>query len=64
MKTKQLYYENPYLKETTGKVLAVEPSGSLVNLILDQTIFYPEGGGQPSDRGNLESKNWSAKAET
>ena len=61
MKTKQVYYESPYLKSLTGKVIGVEEKGNLFNVILDQTIFYPEGGGQPSDRGVLSSKNWSAK---
>ncbi len=54
METKQVYYDDPYLKELDQcKVLSVEPSGNLLNVILDQTIFYPEGGGQPFDRGSL-----------
>lgn len=53
MKTKQVYYEDPYKTELQCKVLSVEPKGNLLNVILDQTIFYPEGGGQPSDRGSL-----------
>ena len=63
MKTKQIYYQETYLKELVCRVLSSEENGSLVNLILDQTIFYPEGGGQPSDRGVIESKSWSAKVE-
>ena len=53
MKTKQIYYEDPYKKELDSKVLSAQPTGNLTNVILDQTIFYPEGGGQPSDRGTL-----------
>jgi len=53
MKTKQSYYEDPYKKELDCKIISVDPSGSLINVICDQTIFYPEGGGQPSDRGTL-----------
>ncbi len=53
MQTKQVYYEDPYKKELDAKVLSVEASGNLLNVIVDQTIFYPEGGGQPSDRGTL-----------
>ncbi len=51
MQTKQVYYEDPYKTELEVKILSVNPQGNLTNIILDQTIFYPEGGGQPSDRG-------------
>lgn len=53
MKTQQLYYSQPYLTTTTATVLSAEPKGALINVILDNTIFYPEGGGQPSDKGTL-----------
>lgn len=53
MKTKQIYYDDLYRRELECKVISAEPSGNLINVILDQTIFYPEGGGQPSDRGTL-----------
>lgn len=53
MKTKQIYYQNPYLKELSCKVVSFKTNGNLNNLILDQTIFYPEGGGQPSDKGMI-----------
>lgn len=54
MKTKKIYYEDAYKTELECKVLSIEPSGNLNNVILNQTIFYPEGGGQPSDRGIIE----------
>jgi len=53
MQTKQIYYEDPYKKELDCKVISAEPVGNLINVIIDQTIFYPEGGGQPSDKGTL-----------
>ncbi len=53
MQTKQIYYEEPYKKEIDCKIVSVETIANLVNVIVDQTIFYPEGGGQPSDRGTL-----------
>ncbi len=51
--TKQLYYENPYAVEFRARVLNV--FGEYV--VLNQTMFYPEGGGQPADTGSLESGN-------
>ncbi|PIP85820.1 alanyl-tRNA editing protein AlaX, partial [Candidatus Collierbacteria bacterium CG22_combo_CG10-13_8_21_14_all_43_12] len=53
METKQIYYSDPYTIELQSKVLSVQPQDILTNIILDQTIFYPEGGGQPSDRGTI-----------
>ena len=49
-KTRKLFYEDPYMKEFYAKVLAVIEGRYLV---LDQTTFYSEGGGQPSDTGWL-----------
>jgi misacylated tRNA(Ala) deacylase len=52
---RQLAYEDAYLHSAEARVMAVEPgvdtAGALV--ILDQTVFYPGGGGQPADRGWL-----------
>ena len=47
--TEKLYYEDAYLKELTVTVLASDNG----RVVLDRTIFYPEGGGQPGDRGFL-----------
>lgn len=45
--TNKLFQLNPYLKETTAVIQAIEDDC----LILDQTIFAPEAGGQASDQG-------------
>ncbi|WP_297549228.1 alanyl-tRNA editing protein [Thermococcus sp.] len=45
--TRKLYYEDAYLKEAKAKVVEIREDA----LLLDQTIFYPTGGGQPHDRG-------------
>jgi len=51
--TRTLYYETPYAREFTAKVLKAVDTA----VILDQTLFYPEGGGQPSDIGTLNGIN-------
>lgn len=62
MKTKQLYLDDSYLKEMDASVLEVQPeAGDKWRLILDQTVFYPMGGGQPTDQGTFEKDNWKAQ---
>ncbi len=52
MKTKPLYLEDPYIKEIEATILEVMPEKEGVwKIILDQTVFYPMGGGQPTDQG-------------
>ena len=45
--TDKLYYIDGYLRETEATVVSVTEKG----IILNRTVFYPEGGGQPGDRG-------------
>lgn len=47
--TKKLYEENVYLKSCKAKV--VKSDG--LKYYFDQTIFFPEGGGQTSDKGSI-----------
>ncbi|MCA1812350.1 MAG: alanine--tRNA ligase [Halobacteriales archaeon] len=51
-KTKLVYYENPLQKEFDAVVLYAQGK----EVVLDQTAFYPEGGGQPSDSGFLSGR--------
>ena len=51
--TRRLYYEDVYKKEFTATVLECRERKNGFVVILDESAFYPEGGGQPSDVGTL-----------
>ncbi len=53
MRTERLFYQDVCLKEFHGKVLSCREQEGTFRIVLDRTAFYPEGGGQPSDRGIL-----------
>jgi Ser-tRNA(Ala) deacylase AlaX len=54
--TKLLYLENTYQFEDTAKVVEVRNlEDGRTAVLLDQTIFYPQGGGQPCDIGTISS---------
>ena len=52
--TRRLYFENTYLLKSPATIVhhVNDEKGSYV--VLDQTIFYPQGGGQPSDHGTIK----------
>ncbi|MEQ8395411.1 alanyl-tRNA editing protein [Thalassobaculum sp.] len=47
--TEELFREDAYLKSCEATVTAVGETG----IVLDRTVFYPTGGGQPGDSGSL-----------
>ncbi len=49
MQTTLLYQTDSYIKQFSAQVMSVDPATHSV--FLDQTAFYPGGGGQPADRG-------------
>ena len=53
METKELYYDNPFLRRFAAVVTSCEEAKGGWAVTLDQTAFYPEGGGQPYDTGTL-----------
>jgi alanyl-tRNA synthetase len=51
--TERLYFQDVYRMQFQARVLERLDSGGFPAVVLDQTCFYPEGGGQPSDVGWL-----------
>ena len=49
----QLAYTDAYARSTEARVLSVDDGGEAPIVVLDRTVFYPGGGGQPSDKGLL-----------
>ena len=54
METDQLYYKDCYLKTFTSQVVSCTPQGDDFAVVLSDTAFYPEGGGQACDLGTLD----------
>jgi misacylated tRNA(Ala) deacylase len=48
--TEELFREDAYLKECEATVAGINEKGGI---LLDRSVFYPTGGGQPGDRGVL-----------
>jgi len=56
MATRRIYLENQYARECDSLVLKiVESKGKRAYMVLDQTVFHPLGGGQPSDVGEIRA---------
>ena len=51
--TRRLYYEDVYTREFHGEVRECRKAEKGYKILLDQSAFYPEGGGQPCDLGTL-----------
>ena len=52
-KTEPVYSSDAYLKEVDAQIIELHEDG----LILDKTVYYPQGGGQPNDRGIIRRKS-------
>ena len=50
---KELFRNNSYLKTCSSKIIEILDEG----IVLDNNVFYPEGGGQPGDVGNVNCNN-------
>lgn len=52
----KLYYENQYIKDFRAVVLDVKKIDEKFHIVLDNTAFFPGGGGQFCDLGFIENK--------
>lgn len=61
----QLCYSDAYARTVEARVATVDDSGEASLVVLDRTVFYPGGGGQPSDRGLLlgtaDGRTWTVR---
>ncbi|HEY2028457.1 MAG TPA: DHHA1 domain-containing protein [Myxococcales bacterium] len=51
--TERLYLQDPYLTAFRARIVEVADLQGKPAAVLDKSAFYPEGGGQPGDRGQL-----------
>jgi len=61
----QLCYRDAYARTVEARVRGIE-AGEPPLIVLDRTVFYPGGGGQPADRGLLlradDGRTWTVRA--
>lgn len=55
--TEKLFYRNVYDKEFNAVVLSCTQNEDHYEVVLNCTLFYPEGGGQPADKGKIDDAN-------
>lgn len=62
-KTELAYFDDTYLHSVDAKVVSVAPhgeDGATFAVVLDKTVAYPAGGGQPSDVGRIVAADGGA----
>lgn len=53
----ELFYRDEYAREFDAEVISCQKGKKGYEVVLSDTAFYPEGGGQPADRGTLGQVN-------
>lgn len=53
MATEKYYQHDVDCRELNGRIEAIQNDGKSTRIIMDRTVFFPTGGGQPSDTGTL-----------
>jgi len=61
--TEKLYYDDQQRTQFEAVVLDVFEREDGYDVVLDQTMFYPEGGGQPADTGTLSTDDTTVEVE-
>jgi lysyl-tRNA synthetase, class II len=54
------YWKDSYLFESTANIQSIETDENGTFVTLDKTIFYPQGGGQPTDTGEIKANGKTA----
>ncbi len=54
-------YYNVSLTESRERVLSADKKNSFLHIVLEDTVFYPGGGGQPSDTGTMETGSFKGE---
>ena len=61
----QLCYSDAYARSVEARVVAIDGLDDAPLIVLDRTVFYPGGGGQPSDRGLIlraaDGRSWTVR---
>ncbi|KKR31650.1 MAG: Phenylalanine-tRNA ligase alpha subunit [Candidatus Gottesmanbacteria bacterium GW2011_GWC2_39_8] len=55
-----VFLTDSYKKELVTHIKSITRNGDLFDVVLEKTIFYPEGGGQAADKGIIKGKNGEA----
>ena len=54
---KKLYYENQYIKDFKAEIVDIKEKDGMFHVVLDETAFFPGGGGQHCDKGTIDKYN-------
>lgn len=53
MTTEKYYQHDVDCRELNGRIEAIQNDGKSTRIIMDRTVFFPTGGGQPCDTGTI-----------
>ena len=53
MTTEKYYQHDVDCRELNGRIEAIQNDGKSIRIIMDRTVFFPTGGGQPCDTGTI-----------